>query len=506
LKPEMIYSNDGVKVEISDSTWKVPVYSNARRATTSYMCDWRQIQQMHIEKLMGLGKLLLEHKSTPTFMEYWYTLLHLTRFAVKSGMPDADFTLYTETEWGAFAEWLENTESRIGNKRLSLSTRRLYFQGFKTALDMAFHLGKYAVTETDVENIHSVLRRRFRDSNLLSAKRSADRSFTAEEREDFLAILREEWLSWKEWHANYGGNPEASDPPDLVTVVAAYLCWEETVRPAEINVMTAEDIDIENKRLFLHAPNKAEGWIEISPIAVALLKALISWGHGAREELQTNYLFVEPIPCPYALGSSQMRVRLRKLLKKYHDKYPIERFDLYLADGRRTLGSLLAAETQDDELVRLTMRHASLSTTSIYYIRQGKVALSKNVRNALRHYATRLSMAYNNVVVNPLKESSPDAVDILRRNPQNDTPYGSCTNDTVKEGACQSGIHCGECPKLIPMVSKIENFIAERDVYLKLAEESLDAGEDRTYENRMAHAGMLEGHILNIQRKVQRGE
>ncbi len=39
-------------------------------------------------------------------------------------------------------------------------------------------------------------RRWFRDSNLLSTQRAAKRAWNEEERQNLLAILREEWFIW----------------------------------------------------------------------------------------------------------------------------------------------------------------------------------------------------------------------------------------------------------------------------------------------------------------------
>ena len=288
-----------------------------------------------------------------------------------------------------------------------------------------------------------------------------------------------------------------------LAVAAAYLCWEETVRPEEINALTVGDVDFESNRLHLHAPNKEAQYIEPGFPAMTLLKAVIAWGAAAREALGTTRLFVEPYPRPHPIGSRHLNKQLRKLLLKYIDKYPITRPDAMLADGRKTLGSILASGTQDRALVQMTMRHRSFHTTRVYYIRQGKKALSNNVARALGYYANRLAIAWNEPVISdPVTESPVDVAETLQRNPNHSTPYGACSRDAEREGDCNLAIHCGNCPKLIPMASKIENFINERDLFVSLAKKAQEAGQIRMYENHMHRAGMLDAHIQNIHRRL----
>ncbi len=446
-----------------------------------------------------LARLVAVHRRGRLFMLLYNGLKYLNDYLAGR---DADFALWTETEWGAFAAWLA-TRCNPQGVPLSLNTRHGYLVALKIGLELAALEGQTGIHFGHVETLAHVLRRHFRDGNLFASQRAARRAWTSQEREHLIGILKEEWWAWRRWFKDPHRSPSSPPLGDLLAVTGAYLCWEETVRPEEINALNADDVDFENNRLHLHAPNKEHQYIDPSPPAMTLLNAVVIWGAPVRVELGTARLFVEPYPRPRPIGSRHLNKRLRKLLLKYADQYPVARPDALLADGRKTLGSILASGTQDRTLVQMTMRHRSFHTTRVYYIRQGKKTLSNNVARALGYYANRLAIAWNEPAISdPVTESPVDVAETLQRNPNHSTPYGACSRDTEREGDCNLAIHCGNCPKLIPMASKIENFINERDLFVSLAKKAQEAGQIRMYENHMHRAGMLDAHIQNIHRRL----
>jgi len=485
---ETLYNPDGIPIKRNGLVWTVETFHAAVGGRKRARYDFSSFSGTLLRRGLGLFRLCAIHRRDRVPMLLYYGLWHLNDYLAGS---DEDFAHWTETNWGAFARWLED--------RLSLKSRYSYLIGIKIALELAALEGEGDIEFRDVECLSNALRRYFRDGNLLSSQRAARRAWTSQEREFLIVLLKEEWWTWRRWFKGPHRRPSSPPTGDLLAVAAAYLCWEETVRPEEINALTVEDVDFETHRLHLHAPNKEAQYIEPSPPAMTLLKAVITWGAAAREALGTTRLFVEPYPRPRPIGSRHLNKRLRKLLQKYRDTYPIARPDVLLADGRKTLGSILASGTQDRTLVQLTMRHRSSGTTHVYYIRQGKQALSNNVARALSYYANRLAIAWNEpVIADPVNESSEDVADTLRRNSNHATPYGACSRDVEHEGDCNLAIHCGNCPKLIPMASKIDNFASERDLFVSLAKKAQEAGQIRMYENHMHRAGMLDAHLQNI--------
>ncbi|KIL38463.1 hypothetical protein SD70_26210 [Gordoniibacillus kamchatkensis] len=489
----------GYVVETDDLTWEFHIPSNSRGSAgevNRQFIYWTDFPITQRSKIMGMAQLMMEEKGADNALGFVHGVRWVYRFLAEERRQDFVFNKLTETEWGGFAKWLEEQIGGNNGVKLKDTTRRGYFVHIKSAIRTAAFLGKFDVTYEDLETIEAAMRRRFRDANLLAMYRASKRALNEDETLNLLEIINEEWNAWREFNAT--GKIPLEGMPDLLAIAATILCFEETVRPEELNVMEVKHIRIgEAVEILLCAPNKAEGYIEVSKETAPILKELIEYGSEARRTHGTDKLFIDG---GNVLGSNQLNKRLRKLLKKYWGKYPVDRPGIRLSDGRKTLGAYLASTTNDEEVVRLILRHADVGTTKIYYVRQGKAQLSRNIRNALKEYALRFSRAYNPAVLDPIAESRPEIAEVLKRNPDHTNIYGACTEDKEVEGDCEKGIHCGDCPLLIPMVSKLKNFEIERDLYLsKVA----TAENDRDIEHLLAHAGMLEGHILNIKRKMK---
>jgi integrase len=277
-----IKSSDGKIVRIQGNTWYVPLYSASMSCTVNTTFDWSSFPRRLRQSVELFGELVVRFKGVKLYSIFAYAMQHLADFVEDGRYEEYDLCLFTETEWGAFAEWLESRMSPQGGK-LALSTRRGYFTALKLALKLAVEHEVPGYEEQNISAIESVMRRRFRDANLLAAQRGAKRAWSEKERENLLEILRLEWLAWKDWYQHPDVQAHELEPPNLPVITAVYLCWEETLRPEEINAMNVEDIDFDNNKLFVHAPNKPEGTVSFGPVAKALLKALVKWGEPARQ-------------------------------------------------------------------------------------------------------------------------------------------------------------------------------------------------------------------------------
>lgn len=307
------------------SIWRVYRIQANLGKETAYVnrYDWSEFPKDHLPILQSLGRLVVD-SSQETFIAFYFGLIWIYRFIQERGHhPGTTLLDFDEFEWGAFCAWLDNQNSRRG-KPLALTTRRSYIVAIKVALEHAALRRILGVTYEHVDELVQGTRRRFRDINFLSAQRAADRAWTDEERDNLLSILREEWLSWKEWKdASEHSEKVDEEAPDLLVTMAAYLAWEETVRPEELNVMTVDDIDFtEKNRIFLHAPNKTEGWIEVDAISKTLICAVIEWGSKARVQLNTRRLLVEPLPSARNVGSTQLKSQ--NMLRAYWENKKVK--------------------------------------------------------------------------------------------------------------------------------------------------------------------------------------
>jgi len=306
-------------------------------------------------------------------------------------------------------------------------------------------------------------------------------------------MMAEEWQRYLE---DGGKKPWKVNLPGLV---ACWLAFNDGIRPAEINCLTVDDILVDNLHgkhgIRVHAPNKQPDVVPIEKDTLLLLQAMVDEGKEVRAVLKTDLLFVSGWPRPHLLNSKILNEALRAMIRRHRcESLPT---DLKLPDGRTTLGTHLARTIQNRERVRRLMRHAWASTTEIYYRARQKLVVAGNMAKALRAEAWRLTIACQRPVLDIAER--PDQMEILRRNPGNAAlEWGSCGLDVVRQGSCRRAKHCFECPLLVPWVSKRHNYVAERDEYLRMAE---NAENLRDRENLLYHANLAEAHIALIDRR-----
>ncbi len=491
--PRTIECPGNFKAEIqSQYLWKVPETTYCNGKLHFITIDWTLFPEIPRPQLAKLGLLALEKKHPRVIIIAYPALLWLYRYLGEIKNEHRFFATLTETEWGGFAEWLRMQSSPQTGKPLSFATRRSYFSMLKSLIRLALDYKLPDVYPDALEALEGAMQRRFRDANLLSAKRSSERALSEEEASNLYCILREEWFAWKDWRDGNG----LVQYPDILAVAAGWLAWDEGLRPEEINALTVDDINLDSNEALLRPPNKAPSKIKCHEITIDILKAVLEWGNVARELLQTNHLFVDRFPKPTVIGSAQLNHRLRNLIVKYRSKYLINREDIILADGRKTLGASLAAISPNRDRVRRILRHARDDTMHVFYIHHGKVQLSIAVSQALRQYAARLSIAYNSAVVDP----SVEVPGFSRPTNEFENRYGVCSSGLNTHVDC-SKPHCGGCPSLIPMVSKRDNWVAERDFFLELAAET---NEPEVIERRLNHVAMCQAYVDLIDARVYR--
>jgi integrase len=356
-------------------------------------------------------------------------------------------------------------------------------------------IGLAGVTTITVDRLLSVSRNAFKGEGAAKQRYIEQRALNSEQYADLYAMMAEEWQCY------LGDGVMRRTTVNLPALVACWLAFNDGIRTAEINYLTVDDIlvdDLHGKHeLRVHAPNKQPDVVPIEKDSLLLLQTLVDDGAKARTMLKTNLLFVSEWPRPHLLNSRLLTDALRSMIRRHKCQgLPL---DLKLADGRTTLGTHLARTIQNRERVRRLMRHAWARTTETYYRARQKLVVAGNMAKALRAEAWRLTIACQRPVVDI--NERPDQVEILKRNPGNEIlEWGSCGLDVVRQGSCRRATHCFECPLLVPWVSKRHNYVAERDEYLRLAE---NAENLRDRENLLYHANQAEAYIALIDRRLE---
>lgn len=308
----------------------------------------------------------------------------------------------------------------------------------------------------------------------------------------------------EEWQRYLDGKNTSLAKANLPALVACWLAFNDGIRSPEINVLTVDDLQIDEingkHRLRAHAPNKNPDMVPIDHDTLRLVQAMIEEGAAARSVLGTNLLFTSVQGEPRVLTTQLLTDSMRRMIRLQScTSLP---HDLRLTDSRTTLGTHLTYTIHNRERVRRIMRHKYSSTTETFYKAQQKLVVAGSIAKALRAEAMRLTIACQRPVLTIVER--PDQEDILRKNPDNaELEYGSCGLDIQLQGTCRSAKHCFECPLLVPWVSKRHNYVLERDEYLRLAAASDNL---RDYVNRLYHANLAEAHIILIDRRLRSEE
>lgn len=425
----------------------------------------------------------------------WDAARWLTRFLREHDMVTTDLDRLDEVDWGIYLEWLEEQDCHHRRRKLSYHFRRNLIGSLIIAVKLGSQLGFVGVSNTTIDRLHIVSRKVLKGGQEVIREYIEQRALIGEQYTELYTIMSEEWQRYLD------GKNTGAIKVNIPGLVACWLAFNDGIRSSEINVLTVDDLQIDNiygkHRLHAHAPNKNPDMVPIERDTVLLLQAMIDEGAAARSALGTNLLFTSVQGEPRVLTTSRLNYAVRRMIRQ-HECTSLPR-DLKLPDGRTTLGTHLTYTIHNRERVRRIMRHKYANTTEIFYKAQQKLVVAGNIAKALRAEALRLTIACQRPVITI--DERPGQAAILRQNPENaELEYGSCGLDIKLQGACRSAKHCFECPLLVPWVSKRHNYVAERDEYLRLAELA-DTLRDR--ENRLYHANLAQAHIILIDRRLR---
>ncbi len=427
----------------------------------------------------------------------WNTIRWFTRFLEECGIFITRLDDLNITDWRSYAEWLKKQHSYRGLP-LSSNTRRNQFSHLCMAVRQAIVLDLPGVSHITMDRLQTVTRSGFKDRSVDTQRRIEQRALTSEQYTELYSMMA------KEWQCYLDSIGKTKSEVNLPALAACWLAFNDGVRPAELNCLTVDDLQVDDvygkHSLRVHAPNKQPDMIPIEKDTLLLLQAVIDKGAVIRAALKTNQLFVGERGKPYLLNTAHHNNALRSMIQRH--KCLSLPHDLRLADGRTTLGTHLARTLQNRERVRRIMRHAWASTTERYYRARQKLTVAGNMAKALRAEAWRLTVACQRPILNI--NERPEQVDILRRNPGNaELEWGSCGLDVERQGSCRFARHCFECPLLVPWVSKRHNYVVERDEYLCKAEKSENS---RDRENLLYHANLAEAYLNLIDRRREENE
>lgn len=519
----------GTTIELGKKHWIVHYKSGKQDKKLKF--DWTKIPVKWQPFWKEICRSLIDTGSEAQSNSILYALGYFHEWLEEKAYAKNNFIL-NEVEVALFYEWLihkpiinHGKEGNLSNKSAENIMYAL-ISGFKAALN----LEKKEVSQELIDTINSFCKTRLIRNRNQDAYKKAKDILSTEQQELLQQVFLQQKLMAEEMMQYNGDLPlgfvkETIDRKnngtiklpvrkvDLLVVTACWLALHHGVRASEFASLTVDDF-VENQingryQLLCRAPQKPDRWVDVHhPSTVSLLKLYIEWTEFARTELNTNMLAAD-IVCvrqkfeTKIINNKALNSRIELFLKRFNLNNDENSMTISLTNLRRTFGANYASFTQNREATRIAMGHEDLSTTEKHYLTQNLRDLSRNVSESLKNYAYTLTLSYKKPVVD-LEEELPEIASVLQSEPERDIDYGICTvpkTTAELKDSCARAAHCLECQFLVSEVNKRQNYIDERDEYLKLAEEEED---ERIKQSRLRRATELEAHLLLMDEALER--
>jgi len=324
--------------------------------------------------------------------------------------------------------------------------------------------------------------------------------------------------------------------PNPFVVFALQAALRLGLRASEFNSLRREDIRIDplrgNHEIYVHAPDKADAFIPVDETFLAAWKLCEAWDEEARglAEPATAQAFKDALlvypetgsrhsPCAlkrlntYLLNSSHLPYFYAKWFRHLAKDEDGNELPLLHADGDptqpfsvnyRRLRSAFAVRFAERERNRVltaqVMRHKSVHTAERHYLQQTRLDHARKVQIALKAEAHFLALGLKNAVSAGITEETLHNARVAGAM----TPHGLC-NSALQGNECTRASDCLECEHLVVIASRKPRFIADRDAYLKTAEELETRGDLRSAENARGRASLCQAHLIRINEQFDGG-
>lgn len=525
---EIKVTNHNAKIEFYKEHWVVTYNSGKQEKKLKF--DWSKVPIDWKEFWKDVCKNLIEIGSEAQSQSVLYAASYFHEWLTEREYTQSKFEL-NEFDVALFYEWLVNKPIKKG-KTAKLSEKTLenivyaLITGFKTA----FKIERPEVKQIFIETFESFCKNRLSRNRNERLYEHAKEILSTSQQQKLQQLFLQQKLEAEEilknpTHLPNGfvkekitrKNGSVINLPvrsvDLLVVTACWLSLHHGVRASEFLSLTVDDF-VENKinqryQLLCKAPQKPDRWVDIHHSStISLLNLCIQWTEKAREMLDTNLIAVDFVSSRQEfeakiIDNKALNNRIELFKKRFGLDDANEPMKITLTNLRKTFGANYASFTQNREATRMAMGHEHLSTTENYYLTQNLRDLSHNVSSSLQNYAYTLTLAYQKPMVN-VNEEDPMLATQINKEPERDIDYGICTVPKTTENlsdSCARAGHCLECQYLVSEVRKRQNYIDERDEYLKLAEEETD---ERVKQSRLRRATELEAHLLLMDEAVKR--
>jgi hypothetical protein len=317
--------------------------------------------------------------------------------------------------------------------------------------------------------------------------------------------------------------------PNPFVVFAIQAALRLGLRASELNSLRREDIRVDplqgNHEIYVHAPDKADAFIPVDETFLAAFNMCEAWSEEARAlagpttgQPFKEALFVYPdtanrhSPCgPKQVNTYRLNIShlpyfyakwFRHLIKDedgnehpllHADGDPTQPFSKDYRKLRSAFAVRFAERERNRVLTAQVMRHKNVYTAERYYLHQTRLDHAKKVQIALKTEARFLVLGLRNALASGITEETLHSARVAGAV----TPHGLCNSALQGQGCARAG-DCLECEHLVVITSRRPRFVADRDAYLKMAEDFEAGGDLRAAENARGRASLCQAHLIRI--------
>lgn len=439
----------------------------------------------------------------------------------------------------SFLRWLLTTKKRDGRRRFADSTIPSYANTVRAFYRFGLERKRLGWGQVDLDAMSVTAEKILRGCRERGSQVSVERALSFETFSDLIRAVALEFEQCKRVAQaraagerdslyNFGSRFMGIIDPNPLVVFALQAVMRHGLRAEELNALRPADMRVDelngNHEIYVHAPNKPDDFIPVDEAFLTSWRLCEEWDREARslagpagEGLFEDVLFVYPptnshhsFPLmqfsSYKLNESHLPYFFKKWFDfKIKDSEGKER-PLLHADGDLTrplwidyhkLRNAFAVRFAEREKNRVVtshvMRHRQLNTAERYYLHQTRLDHAKKVQVALQAEANFIVMGLKNPTAAGISEETLEKA----RQTGAMLPQGIC-GAALEGNACTRASHCLECPYLVVIESRRPRFVADREAYLREAEELDAKGDRRGAENALARAKYCQAHLLRM--------
>jgi hypothetical protein len=315
--------------------------------------------------------------------------------------------------------------------------------------------------------------------------------------------------------------------PNPYVVLAGVGGLLHGIRSPEFNSIKKTDLRVDpthdRHELYVHAANKADGFIPVDGLFLEAWSLCEEWDGEARSSARSGergvddegfiysacykYKFKRLIPLRTTYLNDQLLPYfyrkwfehevegedgvMRPLLHAEND--PSRPLSCPYSKYRNAFGTHLADRQRDRQLTKEALRHEDESTGDRFYKNKTKLDHAKRVYHALKPEAQILAMKLKNPVMAGISAETLERA----KSASASTPHGLC-GAAMEGGDCVRASGCLNCPFLVVIASRRPRFEADRIDFEEKAEKLEAQGDIRGAENALSQAKLCQAHIIRI--------